>query len=53
MYLVATMKSNVKPSSKFSEDWLPVKQISNGMIQTDSGEFVTGVKVMPKNIFMM
>lgn len=52
MYLVATMK-NSKPSSKFSEDWLPVKQISNGMIQTDSGEFVTGVKVMPKNIFMM
>lgn len=53
VYLVATMKSNVKPSSKFSEDWLPVKQIINGMIQTDNGEFVTGVKVMPKNIFMM
>ena len=53
MYLVATMKNNAKIGSKFSEDWLPVKQIVNGMIQTDNGEFVTGVKVMPKNIFMM
>ena len=53
MYLVATMKSNAKVGSKFSEDWLPVKQIVNGMIQTDDGEYVTGVKVMPKNIFMM
>ena len=39
--------------SKYSEDWLPVKQIMNGMIQLDSGEYVTGVKVAPKNIFIM
>ena len=53
MYLVVAMKNNTKVVSKYSEDWVPVKQIINGMIQTDSGEFVTGVKVMPKNIFMM
>lgn len=37
----------------YSEDWLPVKQILNGMIQLDDGSYVTGVKVMPKNIFIL
>jgi len=36
----------------FSEDWLPIKQILNGMIQLDNGEYVTGVKVHPRNIFI-
>lgn len=40
-------------NSKYAEDWLPVKQIMNGMIQIDSGEIITGVKVFPKNIFIM
>ena len=39
--------------SKYSEDWLPVKAIANGMIQTDDGFYVTGVKVIPKNIFIL
>lgn len=39
--------------SKFTEDWLPVKAIANGMIQTDDGYYVTGVKIVPKNIFIM
>ena len=43
----------INNTSKYSEDWLPVKQILNGMIQTDDGYYVTGVKVMPKNIFML
>jgi len=47
------MKKQSKMVSQFSEDWLPVKKIINGMIQTDDGYFVTGVKVMPKNIFML
>ena len=37
----------------YSEDWLPVRQIMNGMIQLDDGYYVTGVKIMPKNIFIM
>ena len=37
----------------YSEDWLPVRQIMNGMIQLDDGFYVTGVKIMPKNIFIM
>lgn len=41
------------PNLQFTEDWIPVKQIINGMILTDDGYYVTGVKVLPKNIFMM
>ena len=46
------MKNN-KVASKYTEDWIPIKQIMNGMIQLDSGEYVTGVKVAPKNIFIL
>lgn len=41
-----------KNNYKFSEDWLPIKRILNGMIELDSGEYVTGVKVYPRNIFI-
>ena len=41
-----------KSSYGFSEDWLPIKQILNGMIQLENGENVTGVKVHPRNIFI-
>lgn len=42
-----------KINIQFTNDWLPVKQIANGIITTDDGYFVTGVKVYPKNIFML
>ncbi len=45
--------NNASTNSIFSEDWVPVKQIINGMIQTDKGEIITGVKVHPRNIFML
>ena len=37
----------------FAEDWMPIKSIMNGMIQIDGGYYVTGVKIEPKNIFIM
>lgn len=40
-------------NGNYTEDWLPIKQIMNGMIQLDDGSYVTGVKVAPKNIFIM
>ena len=40
-------------NSKFTDSWLPIKQIMNGMIQLESGYYVTGVKIHPKNIFIM
>jgi hypothetical protein len=48
------MKNNdAKIASKYTEDWVPIKQILNGMIQLDSGEYVTGIKITPKNIFIL
>lgn len=47
------MNSKTNLGGNFTEDWLPIKQIMNGMIQLDNGYYVTGVKVMPKNIFIM
>ena len=38
---------------KYSSTWLPIRQIMNGMIQLDDGTYVTGVKISPKNIFIM
>jgi len=40
-------------NNKYCEDWLPVKNITNGMIQLENGYFVCGVKVEPKNIFIL
>lgn len=39
--------------SKYTNNDIPVKSISNGMIQLDNGYKVTGVKIMPKNIFIL
>jgi len=43
----------VQQQSKYTEDWVPIKSIMNGMIQLDNGQYVTGVKVSPKNIFIL
>jgi len=45
--------NQTRGNSIFTEEWLPVKQIMNGMIQLESGYYVTGVKIQPKNIFIM
>lgn len=39
--------------SKYSNDFVPIKSIANGMIVLDSGEKVTGVKIFPRNIFIL
>ena len=39
--------------SKYTEDWIPVKSIENGMILLDNKSRVTGVKIKPRNIFIM
>lgn len=46
-------QTNSSFDSKYSEDWLPIKAIANGMIQTEDGYYVTGVKVTPRNIFIL
>ncbi len=39
--------------SKYSEDWVPVKSIMNGMIELDNGQYVTGIKIESKDIFIL
>jgi hypothetical protein len=39
--------------NRSTEAWIPVKAISNGMIILDNNEKVTGVKIMPRNIFIL
>lgn len=41
------------PKSKYTEDWIPVKAIENGMIILDNKTRVTGVKIRPRNIFIL
>lgn len=42
-----------KIKSKYTNEFVPVKSITNGMIILDNGKKVTGVKIMPKNIFIL
>ncbi len=46
-------KNKEELSSKWSEDWVPLKNIMNGMIELENGEYVTGIKIAPRNIFIL
>ncbi len=39
--------------SKYTNDFVPVKSIANGMILLDNNMKVTGVKIFPRNIFIL
>ena len=39
--------------SKYTESWVPVKGIENGVIILDNKYRVTGVKIRPRNIFIL
>lgn len=40
-------------TSKYTEDWVPIKTIKNGMIQLDNDYYVTGIRIEPRNIFIL
>ncbi len=44
------MNSN---DSSLTENWITVKDINNNMIFLDNKQIVTGVKIQPRNIFIM
>lgn len=56
---VMTKNKNQKEISKFVEDWLPIKELNNGLITVSGGnilegdQIVTGVRIEPKNIFIL
>ena len=39
--------------SRYTEDWLPLQGINNGMILLPGQMKVTGVKIAPRNIFIL
>ena len=49
------MKNSVKKNngSKYTEDWLPIRNITNGAIILENKVKVTGVKIRPRNIFIL
>ena len=40
-------------SSIYTESWVPIKDINNNMIILDNKQMVTGVKIQPRNIFIL
>ena len=50
---VYTMNTKTVNNSKYTEDWLPVRNITNGMIELNNKMKVTGVKIRPRNIFIL
>ena len=48
-----TNSNNKNNTSKYTEDWINIKGIQNGMIILPGNEKVTGVKIFPKNIFIL
>lgn len=47
---VSSKKGN---SSGYTEDWLPLRAIQNNMIITRDNHKVSGVKITPRNIFIL
>ena len=45
--------SSTQKNSRYAEDWIPVKDITDGCIITNNGTKVTGVKITPRNIFIL
>lgn len=45
-------KKNKSVRNKYTEQFVPIKSITNGMIILDNNEKVSGVKIMPRNIFI-
>lgn len=49
--MMKNQKSNTKRPS--TENWVPIKDITDGCIITTNGMKVTGVKIRPRNIFIL
>lgn len=44
---------NQNQQSKWTEDWINIQSIANGMIILPNQDKVTGVKITPRNIFIL
>ena len=50
---IKKMPQAAKNNPKYTENWLNLKAINNGIMYNNRGEMVTGVKIQPKNIFIL
>ena len=48
-----TKKQPVKGNSTFTENWVKIRSIKNGIITLPNKDMVTGVKIEPRNIFIL
>lgn len=47
------MPKAAQNNPKYTENWLPLKAISNGIMYNNKNEMITGVKIQPRNIFIL
>lgn len=47
------MPKAAQKNPKYTENWLPLKAISNGIMYNTKNEMITGVKIQPRNIFIL
>lgn len=47
------MSKQAQKNPKYTENWLPLKAISNGIMYNNKNEMITGVKIQPRNIFIL
>ena len=47
------MTKTVNNGANYTENWITVKSINNGVIELDNKMKVSGVKIIPKNIFIL
>ena len=53
VFMNDSANNQVNQGSKYTEDWIPVKAIENGMIILENKTRVCGVKIKPRNIFIL
>ena len=49
----ANQANTTNTNSIYTENWITVKDINNNIIFLDNKKMVTGIKIQPKNIFIM
>lgn len=47
------LPQSVSKNSKYTENWINIKKIGNGIIYNDTNDMVAGIKIRPKNIFIL
>ena len=50
---VKKLPKAAQKNPKYTENWLPLKAISNGIMYNEKNEMITGVKIQPRNIFIL